>query len=105
MLAKDVYILTQKFPREELYGLTAQVRRAAISIPSNIAEGSGRNSDKEFSRFLDIAIGSAFEVETQLILSFDLQYILEAEFELICESVTEVQRLIFGFKKTLKIIN
>jgi four helix bundle protein len=75
-LVKDTYLVTNKFPKEELYGLTSQVRRAVVSIASNIAEDSGRNSDKDFSRFLDMAIASSFELETQLILGLDLNYIL-----------------------------
>lgn len=101
-LVKEVYLLSKKFPKEEVYELTVQVRRAAISIPSNIAEGSSRGSDKDFSRFLDIAIGSSFEVETQLILSYDLNYISEGELASISEAITEVQKLIYGFQKTLK---
>jgi four helix bundle protein len=102
ILAKDVYMLTKKFPKEELYGLTAQIRRSVISIPSNIAEGSGRGGEKEFSRFLDIAISSSFEMETQLILAHQLGYISEQELNTISEQASEVQKLIYGFKKTLK---
>jgi four helix bundle protein len=101
-LVKETYVLVKKFPKEELYDLTSQARRAVISIPSNIAEGSGRSSGKEFSRFLDIAISSSFELETQLILSFDLNYINEEELSGINEKVGEVQKLIYGFQKTLK---
>ncbi len=101
-LVKDVYLLLKKFPKEELYDLVSQIRRAVISIPSNIAEGSGRGSNKEFSRFLDIAIASSYEMETQLILSFDLNYISEGELNLISEKTSEVQKLIYGFQKTLK---
>ena len=73
-LTKQVYILTQTFPKEEVYGLTSQIRRSAVSIPSNIAEGKGRNSDKEFIRFLQIALGSLYELQTQLELSLKLRY-------------------------------
>ena len=98
---KDVYLLTKRFPKDELYDLTSQVRRCAISIPSNIAEGSGRGTGKEFSRFLDIAIASSFEMETQLILSCDLNYISESELGVISEKTTEVQKLIYGFQKSI----
>ncbi|MDB5281489.1 MAG: ribosomal protein [Bacteroidota bacterium] len=102
MLVKEIYLMTKKFPKEELYELTSQVRRAVVSVPSNIAEGSGRGSSKEFSRFLDIAIGSSFEMETQMILSFDLNYITEEELASVTEKTSEVQKLIYGFQKTLK---
>lgn len=75
LLVRTVYILTRKLPKEELFGLTNQVRRAVVSIPSNIAEGFNRGSDKEFIHFLRIAKGSAVEVETQLILCVDLGYL------------------------------
>jgi four helix bundle protein len=77
ILVKDIYILTESFPNSEKYGITSQIQRAVISIPANIAEGSGRGSNKDFSRFLDIAIASAFELETEIILSYDLIFISE----------------------------
>jgi len=72
-LVVDVYEATRSFPREEPYGLTSQLRRSAVSIPSNIAEGCGRNTDADFARLLDIAMGSASELEYQLLLSAQLQ--------------------------------
>lgn len=72
LLVKDVYLLTANLPKEEKYGLTSQINRSAVSIPSNIAEGSGRTSNKEFVRFLEIAISSSYELETQLILVEEL---------------------------------
>lgn len=72
LLVKDVYSLTSNLPKEEKYGLTSQINRSAVSIPSNIAEGSGRTSNKEFVRFLEIAISSSYELETQLILVDEL---------------------------------
>jgi four helix bundle protein len=74
-LVKKIYILTKDFPKEEIYTLTSQIRRSAISIPSNIAEGAARNSKKEFIQFLYIAFGSAAELETQLIVAKELGYI------------------------------
>ncbi|MBA4391722.1 MAG: four helix bundle protein [Syntrophus sp. (in: bacteria)] len=73
-LAKEIYRLTSGFPKEEVYGLTAQIRRSVVSIPSNIAEGAARNSDKEFVQFLYIALGSLAELETQLLLSKELAF-------------------------------
>jgi len=101
-LVKEVYLLLKKFPKSELHGLVSQIMRSVVSVPSNIAEGSGRTTGKEFSRFLDIALASSFEMETQLILSYDLEYITEQELKLISVKTDEVQKLIQGFKKSLK---
>jgi len=99
---KDIYFLTKKFPDDERFGLTQQIRRAVVSIPSNIAEGSGRGSNNDFSRFLDIANGSAFEVETQLILSLDLEYISQTEFDFLNEKLQVIEKMIFNFNQSLK---
>jgi four helix bundle protein len=98
---KDIYLLTKKFPDDERFGLTQQIRRAVVSIPSNIAEGSGRKSDNDFSRFLDIANGSAFEVETQLILSLDLEYISQEEFDKANEKIQTIEKMIYNFNQSL----
>lgn len=74
-LVKDVYVLTSNFPKEEKFGLISQINRCSISVPSNIAEGSSRSSNKEFSHFIKIALGSLFELETQIILSSEFQMI------------------------------
>ena len=95
---KDIYLLTRNFPQEELFVLTSQMRRAAISIPSNIAEGSGRGSDKDFSRFLDIPTGSADELESQLYVGYDLEYYYEVELNDYLEKIQEIQKMIFHFK-------
>lgn len=100
-LVKDIYMLTSKFPKEEIYGLTSQIKRASVSMPSNIAEGTSR-TDKDFSRFLDMAIGSSFELETQLILSNDLGFISYELLEATTSKVSEVQKIIYGFQKNLK---
>jgi four helix bundle protein len=100
-LVKDVYLLMEKFPKQEVYGLASQVNRSAISIPSNIAEGSGRNSNKDFMRFLDISISSSFELETQILLAKELGFITDEKMNAVLEKLTEVQKLIFGFQKTL----
>ncbi len=81
LLAKEVYLITQKLPREELFGLTNQLRRAAVSVPSNIAEGYNRHSDRELNHFLKIAKGSVAEVETQLLLCVELGYVTEQELQ------------------------
>ncbi|MFK7903628.1 MAG: four helix bundle protein [Chitinophagales bacterium] len=96
IVVKEIYVLTRKFPREELYGLTSQIRRAAISIPANIAEGSGRNTNKDFCKFLGYALASAYEVETELILSYDLGFISKDEVSEVGEKVREVEKLIYG---------
>ncbi len=83
-IVSDIYILTKKFPKEELYGLTSQIRRSAISVPSNIAEGFRRYHNKEYKQFLYIALGSCAELETQITIAKNLKYITEdKEIELI----------------------
>jgi four helix bundle protein len=101
-LVKLVYLLTKHFPKEEIYGLTNQIRRCSVSVPSNIAEGIGRQSNKETIHFLYIAKGSLQEVETQLYLSFDLGYISEVEFKNILETVMSNKKLLNGFIKYYK---
>ena len=96
----DIYKITQKFPKEELYGLTSQIRRSAISIPSNIAEGSARQSDKEFIQFLHIAMGSLVEIETQLIIAKNLSYIIALDEEL--DKISSIRKLVIGLIKYLK---
>ena len=103
VLVKNLFILTKKYPKDERYEIVSQMRRAAVSIPSNIAEGSGRNSNKDFKRFLDIAVSSAYELETQLIISSDLGYISEDEFNSIAKDINEVQKMIYGLKKSLSV--
>lgn len=103
VLVKEIYQATHTFPKDELFGIVSQMRRAAVSIPTNIAEGCGRNSDKELCRFLDIANGSAFELETLMILSLDLEYLSQNKFEEFDAKLNEVQKMIFGLKQSLKI--
>jgi len=100
-LVRDIYELTKKFPEDEKFGLTQQIRRAAISIPSNIAEGSGRGTKNDFLHFLDIANGSAFEVETQLYLGFDLGYITQTEIDTVLIKLFEIEKLIYNFRQSL----
>ena len=100
-LVAEVYRVTKDFPREEIYGLTNQVRRAAVSVPSNIAEGQGRNSTKEFLHYLSIARGSLFEVETQLEIARQLFYIPSEDAALIEQLIASVGRLINGLSRSL----
>jgi four helix bundle protein len=101
-LALAVYRFTAKFPKEELYGLTSQIRRASMSIPTNIAEGCGRNTDAEFARFLQIAMGSASETEYQLLLSHDLGFLTKEQYDKLNIDVTEVKRMLASLLKTLR---
>lgn len=98
-LAVRVYAVTKNFPSEERFGITSQMRRCAVSISSNIAEGAGRNSDNEFRHFLNIAFGSCSELETQLIISDKLGYLSKNELEEVTSDVSEVQRIIFTLIK------
>jgi len=98
----DVYKLTATFPNEEKYGLTSQMRRSAVSIPSNIAEGAGRNTDGEFINFIGIANGSSFELHTQLVLSYLLEIIEKEKVEPILNEIVEIQKMSFSLINTLK---
>ena len=99
---KEIYLTVSKFPPEERYALTSQMKRAAISIPSNIAEGAGRGTEKDFARFLDISNGSAFELETQIYLAFDLEFINKVKLNNLIEKIEEIEKMIYGFKKILE---
>lgn len=92
-IAESVYHLSSKFPKEEKFGLTSQIRRCAVSIPSNISEGAGRNTNGEFKNFLGISNGSSNELFTQLILSYRLQLVNENEVKSILSELTEVQKM------------
>lgn len=102
LLAKDVYEVTVSFPSDEKYGLTSQIRRSATSIPANIAEGSGRSSDKDFSRFLSIAIGSSFEFETHLILAQELKLISPAHLEELEIKFRKIQKMLYNLMQKYK---
>ncbi|MCI0771786.1 MAG: four helix bundle protein [Chloroflexi bacterium] len=104
-LTLSVYRASGGFPREEMYGLTSQMRRASASIAANIAEGCGRDSKADFARFLQIAAGSASELEYQAILARDLKLLDEPEFNTITEEVTQVKRMLSAFIRTLKADN
>ena len=97
-----IYDVTKVFPKEEIYGLSSQIRRAAVSIPSNIAEGAARNSTKEFLQFLYIASGSLAEIETQLIISKNLNYLSVEDFDLLNNKTIIIRSQLFGLIKHLK---
>jgi len=101
-LVTDIYKLTKNYPKDEVYGLANQMRRAAVSIPSNIAEGASRNSDKEFIQFLYIALGSASELETQIIISRNLSYIEDAESETYLKNIESLKKMLNGLIIHLK---
>jgi len=100
-LVSDVYRLTRKFPRDELFGIISQIRRASVSVPSNIAEGSGRNSKKEFSRFLDISVGSLNEVNSLLEVSLRLDYVSRKECDTLIERIKKLGSSLGGLRKYL----
>lgn len=102
-LCKLVYKLTEKFPREETFGLTSQMRRCAVSIPSNIAEGRSRGTKKDFSQFLRIALGSASELETQIEIAKELSYLDLKESLDVNSILSEVSRMIMGLIKKLSL--
>ena len=101
LLVKEVYLLTKKFPSDERFGLISQINRCSISVPSNIAEGSARSTNKDFAHFLKISLGSLFELETQLLLSADLNMISESENEELFKRIIVLQKMISNFIKTL----
>ena len=101
-VALAIYKATKEFQKEELYGLTSQIRRASMSIPTNISEGCGRNTDAEFARFLQIAMGSASETEYQLLLSHDLGFLNKEQYDKLNTDVTEVKRMLASLLKTLR---
>jgi four helix bundle protein len=101
-LVESVYCATRLFPREEIYSLTAQIRRAAISIPSNIAEGQGRSTTRDFLHFLSIAQGSVKEVETQILIAERLIYIAKPVAVSVLEQTAQVGRLLSGLSNSLK---
>ncbi len=101
-IVKEVYKLSQKLPSEEKFGIKSQITRAAISVPSNIAEGSSRNSEIEFKRFLEIAMGSLFEVETQLIIVEQLGFIKSEDLKSIFEMIALEGKMINGLINTIK---
>jgi four helix bundle protein len=101
-LALAVYSVTKKFPREEVYGLTSQIRRACVSIAANIAEGCGRNGSNELARFLEIASGSASELEYHLLLSHDLNFLPSPEHDRLAAMTREVKQMLTSLIQRLR---
>jgi four helix bundle protein len=100
-LTLRLYKITSTFPKEELYGLTSQIRRASASIPTNIAEGCGRDTQTELARFIHIAAGSASELDYHLLLSYDLGYTNQETYQELEQSISEIKRMLYGFEKTV----
>ena len=101
-LTLAIYQATTKFPQEELYGLTSQMRRSAASIPTNIAEGCGRGSDEDFRRFLQIAMGSASELEYHVLLARDLGYLAAADYDRLSAAIIEIKRMLASLITKIK---
>lgn len=101
-ITKSIYTVTKKFPAEEKFGLVSQMRRAAVSISSNIAEGAGRNSTKEFLQFISIANGSCYELFTQSYISYELEIIKKNDFDVVSDEIRQLQNMLFAFSEHLK---
>ncbi|WP_347925281.1 four helix bundle protein [Pontimicrobium sp. SW4] len=102
-LVSESYKLTRTFPDFEKFGLSTQMNRCAVSIPSNIAEGSSKSTDKHFNKYLEDSLGSAFEWETQLIIAFNEGYLSEEKFKELEEKIKQIQKMISGFQSGLKL--
>ena len=101
-LVRQIYTITAGFPREEIYGLTSQLRRAAVSVPSNLAEGAARTGPREFLQFINIAQGSLSEIDTQIELSKMLNYIDEQTFNNIQKQLTTISKQLYGLSRSIK---
>ena len=101
-LVTSIYEVTKTFPKDEIYGITNQIRRSAVSIPSNIAEGSARKGEKEFIQFLYISLGSIAELETQLIIANNLKYVNLNDYELMTGRLEEIRKMLIGLIKFVK---
>jgi four helix bundle protein len=100
-LVKEIYHCTQIFPKEETYGLSNQIRRACVSIPSNIAEGCGRGTDKDFARFVQIALGSASELEYQIFLAFELGYLSKTNYTKLTKDIHSIKKMLSSLRRKL----
>ena len=100
-IVKDTYKITKLFPKSEIYSLSSQMQRCSISIPSNIAEGTSKGTDKHFSQYLETALGSAYEWETQLIISYEIEYISEDTFKHLEIKIQNIQGMITRFMESI----
>jgi len=100
-LITKIYQITNAFPSNERFGLTSQMQRAAVSVATNIAEGSAKSSNKDFARFLEMSVGSLLELETELTVSFNLKYIEDETCKILLDELIELQKMISSFKKRL----
>lgn len=100
-LARETYSTTKAFPKSEVYGLSSQMQRCAVSVPSNIAEGTAKSTDKHFKQYLETALGSAFEWETQLIIAFEIEYVSEETFKHLEKKIQSIQGMITRFMESL----
>lgn len=101
LLTKKIYLVTKTFPKEEMFGLTDQLKRSSVSIPSNIAEGYGRNTRTDYKRFLSIALGSVYELQTQIVISNDLNLISKNDFTELISLAIEIDRMLYTMIKKL----
>lgn len=101
-LVTETYLVTKGFPKDELFGLVSQIRRCVISIPSNIAEGCGRKTSKDFSNFLGVALGSSFEFETQIIISKNIGYLTNEQFILLESEIQHIQNMLIKLQSSLE---
>lgn len=99
---KDIYQVSDSFPRSEVYGLTSQMRRSAISVPSNLAEGAARKGTKEFSQFLNIAQGSISELDTQIELALMLNYVDKDNYDDLAQKLSTISKMLFGLARSIK---
>ncbi|MFA5239382.1 MAG: four helix bundle protein [Phycisphaerae bacterium] len=104
-LVEDIYAITRSFPKEETYGLTGQIRRSAVSIPSNIAEGFARSNNNEYKQFLYYSLGSCSEATTQVIIASRLKYVAEKQADELVDKLTVLSKMIMSLIKKLKISN
>lgn len=98
----QIYKVTKRFPKDELYGLTSQIRRSAVSIPSNIAEGQARGTDGTFANHVNIALGSTAELETQLTIALQVKYIEKADYDPIISELEEITKMLYGLLNRLR---
>lgn len=102
ILVTKIYNLSRQLPKEELFGLTSQIRRCSVSIPSNIAEGYGRGSDTEFVRFLNMTTGSLFELQTQLEIAYNIEYLDNSTFKSLFDNTRELEIMFVSFTNKIK---